>query len=332
MATQTELHDGPENFLVSERVNDELTAPEMVLDGLWPARTIGLFTGDGGVGKTHFTLQLLKLIASGGEIAGTPFRCATPRDVVYISQEDEGDFLIGEIRTQFPELREQEAIARRIRIISTAIQGPNLNFGSLARYLSESIREGCVFALDSLSTFLSCNENDNTELQAELGILRSLMKARQATCLLVHHRPKPNAMSRGYQATSRGGTAIPNSCRFHIMLEKSGSAVKLSFEKVSRGEKPEDRTLQFDEERKLFVPVELDLYMAVFGAAEELTTTEVLVRLGKDPNDETQRNNVLAALGYRRRAGRLIRVREGRRGEDAVWKRPAPTDSDAIAA
>src|SRR5262249_31333204 len=144
----------------------------------------------------------------------------------------------------------------------------NMSFRSSAQYLIESIPEGCVFALDSLSTFLSCNENDNTELQVELAVLRSIMKARKATCLLVHHRPKPNAMSRGHQATSRGGTAIPNSARFHIMLERSGHLVKLSFEKVSRGEKPEDRTLQFDEERNLFVPVELDRYISIFEPDE----------------------------------------------------------------
>jgi hypothetical protein len=60
-------------------------------------------------------------------------------------------------------------------------------------------------------------------------------------------------------------------------------AVKLSFEKVSRGEKPQDRSLQFDEKRKLFVPSELDRYIAIFRPDEELTTTEVLIRLGKAP-------------------------------------------------
>ncbi|MBI4529605.1 MAG: AAA family ATPase [Deltaproteobacteria bacterium] len=94
--------EAPENFLVSERVNMPLKEPEMIFPDLWPARTIALFTGDGGIGKTHWTLQLLVLLASGGRIDGTPFQASAPRPVVYISQEDEGHFLLGELFGQHP--------------------------------------------------------------------------------------------------------------------------------------------------------------------------------------------------------------------------------------
>ena len=92
--------EGAENFILCDYIDVPLVEPEMIFSDLWPARTIGLFTGDGGIGKTHLTLQLLVLIASGGEIDGTPFQCTTPRPVIYISQEDEGAFLIAELRAQ----------------------------------------------------------------------------------------------------------------------------------------------------------------------------------------------------------------------------------------
>lgn len=315
--------DFPENFLLSERINSELPEQEWIFDGLWPAKTIGLFTGDGGVGKTHFTLQLLKLIAEGGEIAGTRFRCSTPRDVVYVSQEDECDFLLGEIRSQFPHLRDQPDVSSRIRFISTAIQGSNLTIDCLDSRIGEYLPEGCVFVLDSLSTFLTGPENDNTRLQAELTTLRSVMKSRGATAFLVHHRPKANtANGYRYQASSRGGTALPNNCRFHIMIERANGGVKLSFEKVSRGAIPDDIPMQFDEEGGLLVPAELDRYIAIFQPGEELSTREIMIRLGKDPDDGTERYRVLDHLRRRsRRGGKLTKTRNGARNQDSLWKR-----------
>jgi hypothetical protein len=152
------------------------------------------------------------------------------------------------------------------------------------------------------------------------------MKAHHATALLVHHRPKPNSTNGyQYQASSRGGTALPNSCRFHIMLAKAnGGGVKLSFEKVSRGVNPDDVSMQLDEERKLWVPTELDRYVAIFQQDEQLTTTEVLVRLEKNPEDHGERHRVLDCLRRRSRpGGKLSKITNGLRGEDSVWKRVA---------
>ena len=70
----TQHTDERENFLLWDRLYIPLAEPEMILEGLWPTRTIGLFTGDGGVGKTHWALQLSMAIASGGKIEGTPFK------------------------------------------------------------------------------------------------------------------------------------------------------------------------------------------------------------------------------------------------------------------
>src|SRR5262249_12541300 len=74
--------------------------------------------------------------------------------------------------------------------------------------------------------------------------------------------------------------------------------------------------------RKLLVPVEMDTYLSVFQPNEQLTITEIMTRLDKDPQDRNERHRVLSALNYRsRRGGRLQRSQEGRRGQDSVWKR-----------
>jgi len=315
--------EGAENFILCDYIDVPLVEPEMIFPDLWPARTMGLFTGDGGIGKTHLTLQLLVLIASGGEIDGTPFQCTTPRPVIYISQEDEGAFLIAELRAQFPELKSKPEITQRIRIISTLLQGPNLHLTDIAscRYLEEQLPEGSVFVLDSWSTFLTSNENDNSELlRKEIMSLRGIMKKRKATPFLIHHRPKPNSNT-GIQSSSRGGTVLPNNCRFHIMIERRGGEVKLTFEKVSRGSKPDPVPLIFDEERRLFVPKDLDRYITTFVVGEELTTAQLMERIGKDPKDEKERKKILDILRNRKRSGFLEKIEEGKKGQEAVWKR-----------
>lgn len=318
-----ENEEAPENFLVSERVDMRLSEPEMIFPGLWPARTIALFTGDGGIGKTHLTLQLLLLLASGGKIDGTPFQASTPRPVVYISQEDEGDFLLGELLNQHPQLKGQSDVTSRIRIVSTALQGPNLflNNEDSRRYIEENLSEGSVFVLDSWSTFLTSNENDNSQLlQNEIRYLKDISKARKSTPLLIHHRSKANAIS-GVQSSSRGATALPNSCRFHIMLENKGAGVRLTFEKISRGAKPDHPLdLLFDEERKLFVPKELDRCVAIFQPGEELSTTQFIERLGKDAKDEKERKKALDILRQRsKNGGPIKKVAEAKKGQDAIW-------------
>ena len=295
----------------------------MIFDDSWPARTVGLFTGDGGVGKTHLALQLLVAVASGGEIEGTPFQCPTARNVVYITQEDEGDFISGELLYQYPELKNQPDISKRIRIISTALQGNNLFLSDprSQRYITTNLPEGCVFALDSWSTFITSNENDNSQiLSNEIAGLRKIMKLTKSSPLLIHHRPRPNSIT-GYQASSRGATALPNSCRFHIMVESKGNEVKLSFEKVSRGVPPDSLPLVFDEERRLFVPKELDRYVGAFEVGQELTTSQFMERIGKDPADGKEKKQALDILRNRAKGGGLEKLRGGIKGLEAVWRR-----------
>src|SRR5687767_10674206 len=216
------VNAGPENDTLTNLAAKPPSPPDWIFDSVWQAGTIGLFTGDGGVGKTHATLQMLRAIAAGAQIQNTPFICPTVRPVVYITQEDEAEFVKDEFFVQDPTLKNLPNITNNIRIISTAIQGANIFLQSASdqQYLIANIPEKSVFVLDSWSTFIQCNENDNTELLKEITALRHIMKATGATPLLIHHRPKMNAQT-GVQSSFRGGTALPASCRFQMMLAKS---------------------------------------------------------------------------------------------------------------
>src|SRR5262245_25405156 len=65
--------DPPENVLLFDRIGTTPKEPEWIFDGLWQARTFALFTGDGALGKSHFTFQLAVAIASGARSLERPF-------------------------------------------------------------------------------------------------------------------------------------------------------------------------------------------------------------------------------------------------------------------
>ncbi len=96
---------------------------------------------------------------------------------------------------------------------------------------------------------------------------------------------------------------------------------RLSFEKVSRGAELDPLNLVLDEERRLFVLSELDRYVAAFGVNEELTTSQFMERIGKDPGDEREKKQVLDILRNRAKGERIEKIRDGKKGQDAIWKR-----------
>ncbi len=105
------------------------------------------------------------------------------------------------------------------------------------------------------------------------------------------------------------------------MMERSGVRRRLSFEKVSRGAELDPLNLVLDEERRLFVLSELDRYVAAFGVNEELTTSQFMERIGKDPGDEREKKQALDILRQRQRGSIIEKTSEGKKGQDTVWKR-----------
>ena len=105
------------------------------------------------------------------------------------------------------------------------------------------------------------------------------------------------------------------------MMESGRGGVKLSFEKVSRGAKPEPLPLVFDEERRLFVPKELDRYVAAFEVGETFTTREFMERVGFDLSDEKQQKTAVDIIRQRIKRGSFEKVIEGKKGQEALWKR-----------
>jgi hypothetical protein len=238
-----------------------------------------------------------------------------------VTPEDEIDYITGEIFNQHPEIKAHPEITKRIRIISTAIQGKTLLVcdARSVQYLAKNIPEHSVFALDAFSTFIQGNETVNTDMQKEMAAIRQLAKSRKASPFLIHHRPKPNQF--GHQSSFRGAVAIQQPVRFHIMLERVRGGTTLSFEKVSRGLPPEGLTLSFDEERRIFIPLAADRYVKLFGENQVLSTTDVMTRLGLNPANKDDRKTVLNALSHRsKHSGAIEQLSPGRKKQEAMWQ------------
>jgi len=177
--------DEPESFTLGQVLDRPPKQPDYVFDGLWEARTAGMLTADGGTGKSHFAFQIGYAVASGTAIDGTPLQCLKVRPFVYISQEDEGDHIEREWKKQYPNMERE--VADRIRVVSTAIQGDTLLLTSPSTQgtIDKHMTRGAVFALDSFSTFVTSDENNNTAiLKGEVAALHNIMKKWDATALL----------------------------------------------------------------------------------------------------------------------------------------------------
>jgi AAA domain len=314
---------GPENFLVSELLLKPPRQPDWIFPDLWQAMTPGLFTGDGGLGKTHFALQMAGAIATANNIDGTPISCSNPRDIVYISQEDEAEHLYEILFSQWPNLKNHPALTDRIRIISTAVQGHPLFISdpNHQQFFVKNIPQNAVFFLDSFSNFILSNENDNNQiLKSEFVSLRLIMRLCKATPMLIHHRPKQNSIT-ATKGSFRGAVAIQQSCRFHIMFERQLNDVELSFEKVSRGSAQPSVMLSFDPARKLFIPWKpSDPFVDVFQPGETLPLTEVMQRMKADQNNSAERKRIQNGLDYRSRpGGPLTKVSPGTKTQEATW-------------
>jgi len=308
----------PENFTLAEPMKSRKI--DWIFPDLWEARTAGMIAGDSGLGKTHFVMQILQAISQGQAIPDTPFICTTPRPVVYISQEDEAQFLRDEFFIQNPALKKNEAACERIRIVSTYRQGPTLKLDNSdhIRLMESYLTEGCVFALDSLITFAEGDIGNPAYASRVMEQIRGLMKSCKGTALVINHRPKQSGT--GHQSGHLGAQHIRDAVRFFLILNKHRDDRRLEFDKVNRGAKPADITFTMNNERRVF-EAEKDEWLEYFKPGEELTIEKVMKRMGLDPEDKKQKKRTTNALD--KRTGHykpLNKITKARKGQPAVWQ------------
>jgi RecA-family ATPase len=189
-----------------------------------PGRTVTLFGGDGGTGKSLLALQLGVAVATDTAWLGM---LPEAGPVIYITAEDEEDEvhlrLSDIVRHQDVSLADLDRLTVRSMVGFDALLAIEAEgrlatakaFDELNQIAADE--KPVLIVLDTLADFYPANESDRAKVRAFIGILRGLaLRQRCAVVLLAH--PSLTGLSSGSGLS--GSTAWSNSVRSRIYLER----------------------------------------------------------------------------------------------------------------
>ena len=197
---------------------------QWLVHGLVPQKTVTLFSGDGGTGKSLLALQLAVAVVAQTAWIG---KTANIGRVIFLSAEDDDDELhrrLDDILTA--EHREYDdlsgltlrslagedallAVETQIALMQSAL------FEELDKRAAEEAPALIVF--DPLADVYPANENDRAKVRQFVGILRGLAIKRKCAVLLLGH-PSLTGLNSG--TGTSGSTAWNNSVRSRLYLSR----------------------------------------------------------------------------------------------------------------
>jgi RecA-family ATPase len=199
-----------------------------------PNRTVTLLSGDGGLGKSLITGQLLVAMALGRDwLDSIPTAGAS----IYFNAEDDEAELhrrFGKIVQHYgASFRDLEGIRLMLRAGKDAVLGevnrsgrvnPTELFGFLTK-ATYDLRPKIV-AIDTAADVFAGNENDRAQVRQFIGILRGLAIECNTSVLLLSH---PSATGLNSGLGTSGSTGWNNSARSRLYLKrpKSGDSPDL---------------------------------------------------------------------------------------------------------
>ena len=197
-----------------------------LVKGLIPSKTVTLFGGDGGVGKSLASLQLAFAVATGGrwfnrEVAGGV--------ACYLSAEDDEDELhrrldaislangvplgdVGDLMVR--SLAGRDALLATLAA-KTGSLTPSKLFTEIDAYVDA--HRPALLVLDTLADFYPGNENDRAQARQFVGMLRGLAIRHEVAVVLLSH-PSLTGLSSG--TGTSGSTAWSNSVRSRLYMER----------------------------------------------------------------------------------------------------------------
>ncbi len=195
-----------------------------VVPDLVPDRTVTLFSGDGGTGKSLLAHQLAVAVAVGGGWLGMPVKQGR---VIYLSAEDDEDELHRRTDDILRATGRSYDDLGGLTLRSLAGEDALLAVESgLALMQSELFQElegrarseaPALIAIDTLADVYPANENDRMKVRQFIGILRGLAIRQQCGVVLLAH-PSLTGLSSG--SGTSGSTAWNNSVRSRLYLSR----------------------------------------------------------------------------------------------------------------
>lgn len=218
---------------------------------------IAILSGDGSVGKSYLSLQLMVALALKGSPQLEPwceaFSIKKPRTSAFISLEDNKDELHFRLQAIYKHLKltpaEADTFSKACTFQVLDGTGFAVDDNSWTLPLIDSLRlrhpDGLdLLIIDTLSAAHTSPESDNTAMSIVMRAAAILRKALGCTLLLIHHVTKESTRKAGASpsaADSRGAGAIVNSARMVLQLHATPTVdtVELAVTKINGGKRPE---------------------------------------------------------------------------------------------
>lgn len=221
----TPKSDRTSRFYSAASLKDKpVPSREWLVPELVPQRTVTLFGGDGGTGKSLLALQLAIAAAAGGGWLGRPVQQG---GVIFISAEDDDDEMHRRtddiLRAGGLTYDDLTTLTLRSLAGEDALLAVEDKVALIQSALFEELdaRAGqdnpVLIVIDTLADVFPSNENDRAKVRQFVGILRGLALRRGCAVMLLAH-PSLSGLHSG--SGTSGSTAWSNSVRSRLYLSR----------------------------------------------------------------------------------------------------------------
>jgi len=197
---------------------------QWLVHGLVPQKTVTLFSGDGGTGKSLLALQLAVAVAAQTAWVG---KTVNTGRAIFLSAEDDNDELhrrLADILTA--EGRDYDdlsgltlrSLAGEDALLAVETQTALMQSALFKELDKRSTEETpALIVIDTLADVYPASENDRAKVRQFVGILRGLAIKRKCAVLLLGH-PSLSGLNSG--TGTSGSTAWNNSVRSRLYLSR----------------------------------------------------------------------------------------------------------------
>lgn len=197
---------------------------QWLVHGLVPQKTVTLFSGDGGTGKSLLALQLAVAVAAQTAWIG---KTANTGRAIFLSAEDDDDELhrrLDDILTaEHRDYDDLSGLTLRSLAGEDALLAVETQIALMQSALFEELDKRAaeetpaLIVIDTLADVYPANENDRARVRQFVGILRGLAIKRSCAVLLLGH-PSLTGLNSG--TGTSGSTAWNNSVRSRLYLSR----------------------------------------------------------------------------------------------------------------
>lgn len=224
-AAEVQKPDRASRFYSAASLKGKAVKPrEWLVQGLVPTKTVTLFSGDGGTGKSLLALQLAVAVAAQTAWIG---KTVNTGGVIYLSAEDDDDELHRRVddilRAEGRGYDDLSGLTLRSLAGEDALLAIESGVALMQTELFKELDARAVdeapalIVVDTLADVYPANENDRAKVRQFVGILRGLALKRKCAVLLLGH-PSLTGLNSG--TGTSGSTAWNNSVRSRLYLSR----------------------------------------------------------------------------------------------------------------